>query len=270
MTAPASFLIAQLSDVHIRGKGERYKDIVDSNRMFSEAIEHLHALDRKPDLVILTGDLVDYGHANEYANAVELLSALTIPYLVMAGNHDSREQLRAAFASHRYLPLQGPLHYCIDDHPLRVVALDSTVPAMHHGAIDQPQLDWLRATLSANRLKPTIVLLHHPPFVSGIPYLDNYNYPAHNALAAVLGEFSNIEAVFCGHVHRTMIKRWAGTVVCACPSTTTQIALQLAAKAQPKSYGGPAACMLHYWTAMDGLVSHVSYVGDYPGPYPFF
>ena len=71
-----TFLIVQLSDVHVRGKGERYKDIVDSNLMLEQAIEHLHKLDRKPDLVLLTGDLVDYGRPNEYANAVDILSAL--------------------------------------------------------------------------------------------------------------------------------------------------------------------------------------------------
>jgi urea transport system ATP-binding protein len=29
--------------------------------------------------------------------------------------------------------------------------------------------------------------------------------------------------VLCGHVHRQMVRRWAGTVVCSCPSTTTEI-----------------------------------------------
>ncbi|HSV54169.1 MAG TPA: metallophosphoesterase [Burkholderiaceae bacterium] len=83
-------LIAQLSDVHVRRKGELYKGVVDSNRMFAEAIAHLQSLDRRPDLVLLTGDLVDEGHADEYANLCKLLKALELPYLVVPGNHDER------------------------------------------------------------------------------------------------------------------------------------------------------------------------------------
>jgi 3',5'-cyclic AMP phosphodiesterase CpdA len=112
--------------------------------------------------------------------------------------------------------------------------------------------------------------MHHPPFVSGIAYLDEYRYVETDPLESVLRCFSNIEAVLCGHVHRSMTRRWAGTVVAACPSTTTEIALQLNPEAEPQSYMGPPACLLHLWNQVHGLVSHTSYIGKYPGPYPFF
>ena len=41
-------LIAQLSDPHIRPQGQLYQGVADSNRMFAQAIEHLHALERRP------------------------------------------------------------------------------------------------------------------------------------------------------------------------------------------------------------------------------
>jgi 3',5'-cyclic AMP phosphodiesterase CpdA len=263
-------LIAQLSDIHVRPRGQLYKGLVDSNAMLCDALAHLEQLERRPDLVLFTGDLVDHGQPEEYAELRRLLTALTLPYLVLPGNHDQRDNLRAAFADHRYLPADGALHYCVDEHPLRIVALDSSVPGQHHGELSADALRWLRATLAANRDKPTLVLVHHPPFVSGIPYLDEYRLFEPEPLAAVLQAFSNIEAVLCGHVHRSMMRRWAGTVVAACPSTTTEIALQLSRNAVPKSYRGPAACLLHLWEPAHGLVSHTSYIGQYPGPYPFF
>ena len=82
--------------------------------------------------------------------------------------------------------------------------------------------------------------------------------------------FPNVRLVLCGHVHRTVVRRWAGTVVVACPSTATEIALQLAPGAVPQSFLGPPACLLHLWNPQQGLVNHVSYTGRYPGPYPFF
>jgi Icc protein len=263
-------LVAQLSDVHVRPRGRLYKDVADSNRMLGEAIAHLHGLDRRPDLVVVTGDLVDEGHPDEYAMALELLGTLDIPCLVMPGNHDDRDAFRAAFAAHAYLPREGPLHFCVDAPPLRIVALDVCVPGRHHAQADEASLDWLRRTLHADRRTPTLLLMHHPPFVSGIPYLDAYRCFGTEGLEAVLRGVDNVEAVLCGHVHRAMVRRWAGTIVCACPSTTTEIALQLAPDAAPRSYLGPPACMLHLWQPGQGLVTHTSHVGAYPGPYPFF
>lgn len=262
-------LIGQLSDLHIRPKGRLYHGVADSNRMLSEAIQHLHQLDRRPDLLLLTGDLVDEGQPDEYAVARELLAELAIPYLVIPGNHDHRENLRTAFADHAYLPSSGPLHYCVDHHPVRIIGLDSSVPGLHHGAIDRSGLDWLHSTLASDTLKPTVVMLHHPPFVCGIPYMDSYRYMEPEPLAEVLGAFGNIELVLCGHVHRPMLKRWAGTVVCACPSSTTEIALRFAPGAKPASFMGPPACMLHLWDEVHGMVSHTSYIGSFAGPYAF-
>lgn len=71
-------LIGQLSDMHIRPKGQLYHGVADSNRMLTQAIQHLHSLDRSPDLVLLTGDVVDEGHPDEYAAARELLADTAI------------------------------------------------------------------------------------------------------------------------------------------------------------------------------------------------
>jgi len=263
------FLIAQLSDLHIRPKGELYKGTVNSNAMLTDAIGHLHQLDRTPDLVLISGDLVDEGRPEEYSMLRELLADLSTPYLVIPGNHDEREQFRAAFADHHYLPAAGPLHYCVDQHPIRIVALDSTVPGKHYGLLDQAGLDWLDATLASVADKPTIVMLHHPPFLSGIEYMDGFRYLEPDKLKGVLEKHTNIELVVCGHLHRSMTRRWAGTVVTSCPSTATEIALQLSPAAKTRSIVGPRACLLHHWQRDEGLLTHISNIGRFEGPYPF-
>ena len=102
-------LIAQLSDPHIRPEGALYQGVVDSNRMFSEALTHLFALDKQPEVLLITGDLVDEGRPEEYAMVRELLSTLRVPFLVIPGNHDHRENFRAAIRDQPYLPADGPL-----------------------------------------------------------------------------------------------------------------------------------------------------------------
>jgi hypothetical protein len=32
----------------------------------------------------------------------------------------------------------------------------------------------------------------------------------------------------------------------------------------------PPACLLHLWRPGVGLVSHLSYIGSFAGPYPFY
>jgi Icc protein len=106
-------LIAQLSDPHVRPGGVLYQDVACSNTQFTAAIAELHALDPRPDLVLLSGDLVDKGAPPEYAKLCELLRGLEIPSLVIPGNHDDREAFRSAFRDHDYLPAAGPMHYAV-------------------------------------------------------------------------------------------------------------------------------------------------------------
>ena len=126
-------LIAQISDLHIRPEHTLYKDVVNSNQMCLEATNHLNGLDRQIDLVLITGDIVDEGNVEEYTTAVALLSKLNVPYLVIPGNHDDRDNFRRAFSDHDYLPSKGQLHYCMDDYPVRFIGLDSCITGQHHG-----------------------------------------------------------------------------------------------------------------------------------------
>ncbi|WP_421994919.1 phosphodiesterase [Reyranella sp.] len=261
-------LLAQISDLHVRPAGQRYKDAVDSNRMLAEAIAHLNGLDPRPELVLITGDLVDEGLDAEYEALWDLLAALEPPFLLMPGNHDDRETLVRHFPEHAYLPPRGPKHYVVDRPPLRIVALDTTVPGDHHGEVDAAGLAWLETALQGGRGAPTVVLMHHPPFACGIPYLDRYMCRDPGRLEKVIGRFPNVERVLCGHVHRPILRRWAGTVLATCPSTATQIALRLRTDASPASFCEPPACLLHHW--QDGaMVTHTSYIGRFEGPFPF-
>jgi 3',5'-cyclic AMP phosphodiesterase CpdA len=263
-------LIAQISDPHIRPGKQLYKNLVDSNAMFAAAVRHLNALDPRPDLVLLSGDLVDEGSPAEYARARELLAALAIPFLVIPGNHDEREAFRAAFHDQAYLPPAGPFHYVIDRAgPVRIVALDVTLPGLHHGAVDDTSLAWLDGALAAEPERPTIIMMHQPPFACGIPYLDLYWCEGGERLAAVVARYPAIERIVCGHVHRFMQLRFAGTLLCTAPSTVTAIALQLRPDAEPLSSIEPPACLLHHWRPDTGLITHLSPIGAFAGPFPF-
>jgi Icc protein len=131
-------LIAQISDPHARPRDRLYQGLVDSNAIFEAAIRHLNGLTPRPDLVILTGDVVDEGTPAEYTVAREILSQLQMPFLVIPGNHDEREAFRESFSDHDYLPKTGALHFVSGGYgPVRIVALDVTLPGLHHGLVDE-------------------------------------------------------------------------------------------------------------------------------------
>ncbi|MAY44297.1 MAG: phosphodiesterase [Rhodobacteraceae bacterium] len=262
-------LIAHLSDPHLRAKGQLYQGLVDTNALFDLALDALLALDPQPDIVILTGDLVDEPTPLDYAQATEKLSRIRQPVYAIPGNHDEREAFRGCLAGAGYLPDDGPLHYVVDG-ALRVVALDVTVPGEHHGLVDMAAASWLERTLAQAPEVPTLVMMHQPPILSGIDCIDTYNCRGADLLEAVLSRHGQVERLLCGHVHRYMQARFAGTMVITAPSTATSIALRLGPDAAPASVLEPPALLLHDLRPGRPLMTHHVPIGRFPGPFPFF
>ena len=90
-------LLAQITDLHIKPRGRLAYRRVDTAACLELAVRQLAALTPRPDLVLVTGDLVDAGHPEEYGLLRELLAPLDMPLFLMPGNHDLRAPLRAGF-----------------------------------------------------------------------------------------------------------------------------------------------------------------------------
>jgi 3',5'-cyclic AMP phosphodiesterase CpdA len=262
--------LCQISDLHIKAPGKLAYGVVDTALMLQHCVARILALPQAPDLVLATGDLVDGGRADEYARLRELLAPLPMPWYLMPGNHDAREPLLEVFPDHRYLrQMDGFLQFVIDAHPLRVVALDTLVPGAAGGALCPRRLAWLEHAL-AQSTRPTVVALHHPPFMTGIAHMDRLGLERDSiaALARVIGDHPQVERVIAGHLHRPIHTRFAGTIASTCPSPAHQVALDLADDATGAFVLEPPAFQMHLWSA-GRLVTHTVYVDDFPGPYPF-
>ncbi|HYA73985.1 MAG TPA: metallophosphoesterase, partial [Roseiarcus sp.] len=104
-------LIAQISDLHIRPAGQLAYGVAETNVMAERAIHALSRLRPQPDVVILTGDAADCGLDEEYAILLALLDRLPCPVHIVPGNHDRRENMRAAFAPFGKFGARGPLNF---------------------------------------------------------------------------------------------------------------------------------------------------------------
>ena len=198
-------LLAQISDLHIKRPGALAYRRVDTAASLERCVERLNAIEPKLDAVVVTGDLVDLGSPAEYEALRKLLAPLTMPVYLLVGNHDERAALREVFDDHAYLHAGGEfVQYAVDAGPLRLIALDSQLPQQSNGHLCAARLAWLETQLAQARGKPVVLALHHPPFVSGIGHMDRQRLDPESSeqLAAIVGRYTNVERVICGHVHR--------------------------------------------------------------------
>jgi 3',5'-cyclic AMP phosphodiesterase CpdA len=262
--------IAQISDMHITRPGRRANGIVDSAGMLQDCVSTLAAMQPPPDLVVLTGDLVDSGHPDEYALLRTLLAPLRQRILLVPGNHDDRQALRSAFADQGWLPSTGFLQFVHDEGALHIVGLDTLLPGQAGGALCAQRLAWLDRALAQASARPTLLLMHHPPFVTGLHGMDAMGLSGRDEFAAVIARHPQVQLILCGHLHRNIQAMVGGCRVLTCPSPAHQVALDLRPEA-PAAFSfclEPPGFMLHRWTAQ-GFVSHAVLAGRYPGPFPF-
>ena len=265
-----TFLACQISDLHIRLPGLLSYRRVDCATMLARGVEEILRLPQRPDVVLATGDLVDFGLPDEYAHLRKLLAPLPMPCYLIPGNHDERGALRAAFPEHSYLRQWQPfVQYAIDEWPVRIVALDTVIPGEGGGRLDRERLAWLDATLSREQRKPTLVIMHHPPFPTLIGHMDKLGLQGGEALAEVIARHPQVERVLCGHLHRPIEYRFAGTIASTCPSPAHQVALDLDPQAVSAFRMEPPGFQLHAWREGTGVVSHTAFIGDFAGPFPF-
>lgn len=264
-------LIAQITDTHIKLPGKLAYRKVDTAAMLERCVAHLLSLKQQPDLILLTGDLVDLGRPEEYDHLKSLLAPLKQRIIAIPGNHDERDAMRDAFAAGGYLPTaRGSfLQFAVDgDYPLRLIGLDTLIPGQGGGELCDDRLRWLDDTLQQQPDAPTLVMMHHPPFTTGIGHMDKIGLKGAAGFEAVVARHSQIRLILCGHLHRTIRADVGGRAALTCPSPAHQVALDIDPQAPSRFTMEPPGYMLHWWN--DGrLVSHTVAIGAHDGPHPF-
>jgi len=262
-------LIAQISDLHIRPKGSLAYGVSETNLFAEHAIHALLRLDPQPDCVLVTGDLTDCGLVEEYAILVELFARLPMPVYAIPGNHDRRDPFRQAFASGGYLPKTGLLNYVVACGPVRIVALDSLAAGKSHGELQPETLAFLDAALRSQPDAPTMIMLHHPPFDTGIGHMDQQRLRVGAAeLAQIVAKAPQVQRILCGHLHRSTQVLFAGTLCQTAPSVGHQVALDLREQA-PSCFVLEEPEFLLHSLQDTRIVTHTSKVQRAPGPFPF-
>ncbi|MDP6876419.1 MAG: metallophosphoesterase [Alphaproteobacteria bacterium] len=215
-------IIAQIADTHLVADSAAEPMFHARTEDLRACIADINGLDPPPDAVIHTGDMTQNGGVAEFAHARSLLAALRAPLYITPGNRDGREGMTRAFADDGYIRPNGAfVHYAVEAHPVRLIAVDSLADdGGAKGDLCQDRLAALDATLAAAPARPTALFMHHPPFdVPAAP--DPFAYQRRQAaadLAALLSRHPQVVHVFAGHMHRPWTARLGGVAASTVPS----------------------------------------------------
>ena len=252
-------LVAQITDIHL-GFEPGNPDELNRQRL-DRTLRVLTGMTPRPDLLLATGDIADNGDDNvSYRRFNEAVAGLPFPVYPAMGNHDSRTAFLA------FNPDQptadGFVQYAIEDHPVRILVLDTLETGRHGGGFCEVRAAWLRARLAEAPGRPTLLVLHHPPIETGLSWMtENPEAELVLRLKAIVAAQDNIIAMVAGHLHRPIMTRWAGTVLAVCPATAPQVALDLepmdadAPDNRPMIVADRPYYALHYWNGRE-LISH--------------
>ena len=256
-------LIAQLSDCHIAVPDDEFAKLYHPAEKLRNAARHINNSVNRPDLVFLTGDLINSAKREEYEILREIVAEFEMPVYLLPGNHDDCSLLREMFPDHDYLPKEGKLNYVVEGWPLKLICLDTNIHGKPQGYLGEAQLTWLEEEISLEVARPVVILLHHPPFRTGLVSMDEMGLLDMAEFEAVIARHDHVERILCGHLHRAIQKLVGGTLTQTCPSTSHQVRLLLGENNQLGTVFEPPEYLLHYWTESGGLVTHSDYIKDY-------
>lgn len=209
--------ILHLTDFHfLPGPGQTMLG-VDTELSFSEVVAAAGSTGPRPDLALLTGDLVQTPSAAAYRRLKTRLQALECPCYCLPGNHDDPALMAGILA--------GEKLFCRAQILLRdwqIICLNSVVPGEAHGLLAGEQLATLATLLDAQPGRFALIALHHHPVPCGSRWMDTMVLKNSDAFFAVLERHGNVKAVIFGHIHQAMDCVHRGLRFIGTPSTCFQ------------------------------------------------
>jgi len=241
-------LIAQISDIHASPTN-------DSMARLDRAVSWLAVL--QPDLLVVSGDLVDGKWLEGYGLISTSLHRLACRSLILPGNSDDVAVMRTIMPQPDYWHDRPAMHFIEPCGGSVIIGVDTCVDGEAYGDVTQ-HLSRLRRALAGSPNGTALLFTHHHVFPCGIPPLDAVMCKGTQALAGLLKSGIRLPAAICsGHVHRSMSSLFAGIPAYTCGSICPANPLMLNASRVPQA-ADPPALMIHDLRHGHLVSSHVS------------
>ena len=253
-------LVVQISDTHVVERGTLLYGMADTARHLAETVSEINAMRPQPDIVLITGDLVEHPGPTTYSHFRDLIAPLKAPTYLMPGNHDCPEIMYSYFGDTPLFPAEPPhFQYAIEHDPFRILMLNSHYDNSELPYFGERRLAWLDQALSESG-RPTLIAIHHPPMKTGIGFIDMVGPQWYQGIAGVLERHPQVLKIICGHGHIDLQGRLGNIPVLMVGSIAHQLIAGRGDDVAPSFDNVRVPPVLHQW--LDGdIVS-----GYYPWP----
>ena len=243
-------LLVQITDTHILPRGKLLYGEVDTATHLREAVAEINAMEPQPDLVMITGDLVEKPSDSTYSHFDELIAPLKAPVYLIPGNHDDPIEMERHFGGTACFPGKSPcFQYAIEDYEFRILALNSHLDHSELPEYGDRRLEWLETALEQSE-RPTLIAIHHPPMKTGIHFIDMVGEEWYQALGELLSRHPQVKLIICGHGHIDLVGMLGNVPVYMVGSTAHQLIAGRVVDRAPSSDNSRVPPMLHHW--LDG------------------
>jgi 3',5'-cyclic AMP phosphodiesterase CpdA len=250
-----SFLV-QLTDTHIVEPGQLLYGKVDTAAHLADAVEQVNRMSPQPDVVMISGDLVEHPGPETYGNFERLIRPLRAPTYLIPGNHDDPRIMREHFGDSPWFPVSDEtFQYSVDDYEFRILALNSHFDNSELPFFGPRRLAWLEKALAESD-KPTLIAIHHPPMQTGVEFIDMVGAQWYADLTRVMAQNPQVQLVISGHGHSDICGRNGIVPVYMAGSTAHQLIAGRGNDHAPAFDERAAPPVMHQWMgAGQGFVS---------------
>jgi len=214
--------LLQISDFHLFSSAQAELMGLNTHDSLAAVLHEIGRGERRPDLVIASGDLVHDGSAGGYARMTHMLSGLAAPVYCMPGNHDEKRRLREILSTQCEADCEICAPGSVDCGEWRLILLDTVVDDEKHGHLADDELERLALCLRSAGDKQVMIFLHHQPLAVGSAWLDSMQVDNAAAFFEIVDKYSNVRAISWGHVHQVFEGCRNNVRLYSAPSTCIQ------------------------------------------------
>jgi Icc protein len=253
-------LLVQITDTHVVQRGTLLYGMADTARHLAEAVSQINAMRPRPNLVLITGDLVEHPGPTTYSHFRDLIAPREMPVYLMPGNHDNPAIMAEFFGDTEMFPGEAPHYqYAIEGPEFRTLMLNSHFDDSELPFFGPRRLQWLEYELESSD-QPTLIAIHHPPMRTGIEFIDMVGPQWYQDIGEILSRHPQVFKIICGHGHVDVSGMLGRVPVQMAGAIAHQLIAGRVIDVAPSFDPMPVPPMLHHWIDGDFIS------GYYPWP----
>ncbi|WP_022723795.1 phosphodiesterase [Rhodopseudomonas sp. B29] len=199
--------LIHLSDIHLTTPGGTIGGR-NPRLNFERALTHILRDHHDAELMVITGDLSDWGDLDDYRWLKNQLDAFPIPVRLCIGNHDRRDVFLSVFPELR--DDDGLVQGVFDTAAGRCLLLDTNEPETHAGRYCDTRKAWLAQRLTEHP-GPFLLFMHHNPMPTHLGPMDQIRLLDDAEFRQIVGRHRDrIRHIFFGHCHLPLAGSVAG------------------------------------------------------------